>query len=288
MHLQVEFRHDRPFLHAQTEAGARLVFLLDTCGGASRLKPDVAAALGLPVRRGALEAAGPRHDLVAIGATTSHAPLPDPPYPLVLAASESFWDGADGFLGMSWLRDRVWLLDYPRCRMGLSAPMPVGGEWADLPLGLLAPGAGTPIPAYPRIRVAVDGDALDLLFDTGACARLTAQGLAGLDAAGPACRGTSFIIDCVMRRWRERHPDWPHIPAADSDGMHAMIRVPEIGVAGYPIGPVWFTHRRDADFLQSMSKWTDKPVVGALGGSALRYGAWYLDYPRALARFRPG
>jgi hypothetical protein len=40
-----------------------------------------------------------------------------------------------------------------------------------------------------------------------------------------------------------------------------------------------------ANFLDWMSQWTDAPIVGALGGSALQYFRVTLDYPRAVALF---
>jgi hypothetical protein len=63
------------------------------------------------------------------------------------------------------------------------------------------------------------------------------------------------------------------------------IRVPSVDVAGFAIGPVWFTERRDRNFSEMMSSMTDRPVVGALGGNALAHMRMTLDYPRAAAYF---
>lgn len=64
-----------------------------------------------------------------------------------------------------------------------------------------------------------------------------------------------------------------------------MIEVPRIIVAGLASGPVWFTVRPDANFSTYMSKWMDRPIVGALGGSGLRYFRVVADYPHERATF---
>jgi len=62
-----------------------------------------------------------------------------------------------------------------------------------------------------------------------------------------------------------------------------MMRVPAIEVGGRQIGPVWFTERPDGNFHDFMSQYMDKPIEGALGGSAWRYVTLVLDYPGAKA-----
>jgi hypothetical protein len=132
----------------------------------------------------------------------------------------------------------------------------------------------------------VDGESLDLLFDTGATVELTAEAHRQLGEAAPATQATSFITSSVLGHWRARHPDWPVIPGADRSvtGM-AMIQVPEVRIADLGVGPVWFTERPDANFHQYMAQWMDRPVEGALGGDALRFFRVTVDYPAAVARF---
>jgi hypothetical protein len=138
---------------------------------------------------------------------------------------------------------------------------------------------------FPRIRVQVDGESLDLLFDTGAAVHLTNSALAQLDDEGPPARGTSFIIETVFERWRQRHPDWRVIEHADSTLEMPMIEVPEMSIGGYTAGLVWFTMRPDRKFHEYMSQWMDRRVKGTLGGSALRYFRVIVDYPNAVAIF---
>ena len=64
-----------------------------------------------------------------------------------------------------------------------------------------------------------------------------------------------------------------------------MIEVPKIKIAGYTVGPVWFTRRADKNFHEFMSKFMDKQVEGAIGGNALRHFRITIDYPQAKAVF---
>ena len=64
-----------------------------------------------------------------------------------------------------------------------------------------------------------------------------------------------------------------------------MIEVPYFSVAGFRIGPVWFTERPNANFHEYMSQWMDRRVDGALGGNVFRFFRVTVDYPAAVARF---
>ena len=64
-----------------------------------------------------------------------------------------------------------------------------------------------------------------------------------------------------------------------------MIEVPSISIGGHAVGPVWFTVRPDRNFHQFMSRWMDRRIEGAVGGSAFRYFRITLDYPNAVAEF---
>jgi hypothetical protein len=65
-----------------------------------------------------------------------------------------------------------------------------------------------------------------------------------------------------------------------------MIEVPEVIIAGYKVGPVWFTHRENRNFHDFMSSFMDARVDGALGGNAFRHFIMTVDYPGAAAYFR--
>jgi len=62
-----------------------------------------------------------------------------------------------------------------------------------------------------------------------------------------------------------------------------MIEVPELSIAGYNVKNVWFLRRPDNNFNEHFSNWTDKPVVGAIGGNVLKGFRVVLDYPGSTA-----
>jgi hypothetical protein len=199
------------------------------------------------------------------------------------------FDDLDGMLGQAWFADRVWTFDYPAERLLLwpDSTRPARFESAHIvPLGFRTESTGTRVLSFPRIRVQIDGDSLDMLFDTGATARVPAAALEAVADGLPAERATSFITSSVLARWRARHPDWRVVDDADVtiSGMH-MIEVPAVSIAGFDAGPVWFTERPDRNFHEYMSSFMDRRVEGALGGSLLKYFRITLDYPQATATF---
>ena len=157
-----------------------------------------------------------------------------------------------------------------------------------VPLGFRTDSTGKRVLSFPRIIAVVDGDTLQLLFDTGATGFLSPQAVAALGDSAPSVRATSFITSEVLTRWRQRHPDWRVLDNADQTipGMR-MIEVPRITVAGSTVGPVWFTERPDRNFHEFMSQFMDRRVDGALGGNAFRFFRITVDYPAAVAHFMP-
>jgi hypothetical protein len=197
-------------------------------------------------------------------------------------------DFQDGLLGQAWFSGRVWTWDYPGHKL---LWLPDGGLPAVDPshrvaLGFKADGFGKRLLDFPRLQATIDGETLDLLFDTGAMVVLGPEALAKLGDKGPSIRGTSFIVATRFDAWRKKHPGWRVIEKADQNMKgEPMIEVPTVTVAGYTVGPVWFTRRADPNFHGFMSQFTDKQVEGALGGSALKFFRVTVDYPNAVAAF---
>lgn len=195
-----------------------------------------------------------------------------------------------GVIGSPWLADRTWTFDYPAAQLllwpkGYASPPDRAHR---IPLGFRVGAQGRRTTQFARISFVVDGDSLDALFDTGATMNLTTEAqtaLAAMGDNGPARRAGSFIGKAMFDRWRQRHPDWPVIERAEDPTSFPMIRVPLITVAGFIVGPVWFTLRPEGAFPEYMSKFMDRPVIAALGGSALQYFRVTLDYPAAVAYF---
>lgn len=193
-------------------------------------------------------------------------------------------DSWDGMLGQQWFGGRVWTFDYPRGQLLLHAKAPPMEGAHVVPLGFRANKDGARETSFPRIQVQVDGETLDLLFDTGAQTRLSSKAAQALKVR-PGFRATSFITKSVAERWRSRHPDWRYVEAAEEGTGAPMLEVPRLSVAGHEVGPVWFTLRPDRAFHEYMAQWMDKPVEGALGGSALHPFRITVDYPGARALF---
>jgi hypothetical protein len=197
------------------------------------------------------------------------------------------FNSESGFLGRLWFANRIWEFNYQQGILSNHRHL----DWSQrssqhsVKLGFQVDSTGTPTTYFPRITITVDDDSLDLLFDTGATAYVdenTAQilGFPGADAVG-----TSFISESIFKKWKEKHPDWRIIDNADLTMDASMIEVPEITIAGHTVGPVWFTLRPDKNFSEFMSKWMDKEVVGAIGGSAFKYFNIIVDYPNQRADF---
>jgi hypothetical protein len=198
-------------------------------------------------------------------------------------------NGNDLFLGSPWFAGHVWQIDYGSHKMLLAPDWKPSIQDHSIRLGFKTGPNGVRRFNMPRIAIAVDGRALDVLFDTGAQATTTDESAPIFQVTPGVIVGASFIARTVFDEWHARHPDWRFI--ASGDGLHGrafpMIEVPRVNVAGFDIGPVWFALRPDVNFSGKMGFMMDKPVQGALGGSGLQYFRIVLDYPRATAWFRP-
>lgn len=192
----------------------------------------------------------------------------------------------DGVLGGYWFADRVWVLDYPAHEILYNGSAQTGpadpGCWVPLGFQVYRP-TGQRTTQFPRIAARIDGEEIQFLLDTGARTILSDSAWQIVGREEPRQRGASYITKSRFDEWHRRHPDWLTILHADAIDSFPMIRVPRIRVGRETIGPVWFTQRPDRNFSQFMSRYTDQPVEGALGGSAWKGVTLVLDYPRARA-----
>ena len=61
-----------------------------------------------------------------------------------------------------------------------------------------------------RVAIAVAGESIDVLLDTGATAHPTQAGLAAMKTSTVNGQGVaSYITTSIMNRWHVAHPDWP-------------------------------------------------------------------------------
>jgi hypothetical protein len=127
-----------------------------------------------------------------------------------------------------------------------------------------------------------------MIMDTGATIWLTAAALARVNDGGPSERSTSHMPQWLYVRLRKRHPDWPVIDKAELWAGLSLIRVPAVSIAGFELGPTWFSVL-DGSPTQSPAPanapaWMRRQG-GTVGGSLLRHFVVTLDYPRGVARF---
>jgi len=284
--LPARWSENRFFVQPRTPGGETLLLYTDTGGGLVLFEPAV-KRLGLAVGSG-------NPPTVRLPSFDPAAWIPDPQDDggrlAVLAPPPATMPGSsmgDGQLGQGWFAGRCWTFDYPGHRLLLRAAgdLPPVAAGHRVVLGFQTGKTGQRELNFPRIQAKVDGEGLDLLFDTGANTTLQPRALQAISDGHPAERATSFITATIFGRWHQRHPDWRVIPDAESFTGAPMIEVPAVEVGGYTVGPVWFTQRPDKAFHEFMSQWMDHRVEGALGGSALGYFRVTLDYPSATAAF---
>lgn len=206
--------------------------------------------------------------------------------PLMQAPPDQTRHLGDGMLGANWFGGRSWQFDYPRGELRLlpANALPRVAAKHRVQLGFQKDADGQPTTHFPRIPVRIEGETLQLLFDTGASLRLSEQAARELDG-GPNLRAGSFITSEVLKRWRQRHPQWRVVDKADADGRVRIIEVPQVQVGGYRVGPVWFAERPDKNFHEFMSQWMDRRVDGAIGGNAFSTLKISVDYPSGVAAF---
>lgn len=174
---------------------------------------------------------------------------------------------ADGVLGPNWFAGRRWRMDLARCKLDLCSHLPrIRGSV--VPMELSKAGFAT-------VQIAVAGESTTVLVDTGAHTRVT-------DALrratpGPAIRPISFLGGHRFDEWHRSHPGWPYVPAGEAHTHAPMLKVPSVRLGGVDLGPVWFVRRAPANF-RFMSKWTVRPVHGALGNNALAGRTLLLDF----------
>jgi len=292
--MPVLYDGDRFFVQPVTSTGQTLTFYTDS-GGGLFIYRDSAERFRLKITNAAQEGKEPFY-VAALPTFRAKASIPVPEWrqgrlPVLPRDSKSHEFSSkireDGMLGQEWFAEHVWTFDYPGKRLLLRAP----GDVPDVPaehrveLGFPKDEKGERALDFPRIRAEIDGQTFDLLLDTGATTELSEAAAAATKDRGARIRATSFIVASTFDDWTRRHPDWRVIPEGDQFQKESMIEVPSIKVAGWEVGPVWFTRRADKNFHEFMSRFMDKTIEGALGGNVLRAFRMTVDYPGATAYF---
>jgi len=286
------------FAVPETRDGQRLKLLVDTGGGGSSgmywFAKATAERLHLPTNDCAL---GDTH--VQVARLPDYQPRRALPPPIdgpcgaaLLVVSLPANQHLEGQLGGAYLSGRIWTFDYPARRMALESPSwrPASAAHGTK-LGFQYNDAGKQTTGFARLSIVVDGETLDMLLDTGATAAPTPS--AAKISGTPTVQGqgvTSYITTGKLDQWHKKHPDWRVLEQADTlvphPSVQRIIEVPKVQIAGWSIGPVWFTERPDKAFHEYMAQMMDKPTEGAVGGNVFQHFAMTIDYPREMAYFR--
>jgi len=274
-------------------AGQPLRLLVDTGGaggsGLLALKVSVVKRLGwnphpcAPLGEGITVVTSP---LLAKSLPPPSRETPCGSTAIVLPDKNFGTDNLDGILGAGYLPGQTWTFDYLHQQLWREAnswrPTHESHEMAvELPHDT----EGHPV-GLPRIHLRIDSEDVPMLLDTGATAKPTAVGekVAGI----PTVLGygvTSYAPRSLINRWRARHPQWPLIEKGDDLIPHMrLIRVPEIQIAGWSIGPVWFTERADGN-IEGLANYMSGPVQGSAGANIYQHFIMTLDYKDSKAYF---
>ena len=295
--LPTTFEAGHFYAAPETVDGQKLRLLVDTGGGGNMglywLSSKAAQRLHLTTHPCSLPGATvtvadlpqykPGHGLPS--------PLPGGPCGQTVSVPQNAPNDGDGQLGASYLMARVWTFDYPGQRLSLEdTSWHSDSSIHTAPLGFLRNEQGYVETGFPRITIHIDGQPIDMLLDTGATAHPTA---AGESSSGtPTVNGfgvTSYITTSMLEHWHKTHPAWRVVKNGDDLSAHfqsRLIEVPVVEIAGWQVGPLWFTEQPDQAFHSYMAQWMDKATDGALGGNAFAHFVMTLDYPHSTAYFR--
>ena len=279
-----------------TRDGLKLNLFTDSAGGLF-LYEDAAKRFHLAaVAAPNTDPSEERFKIVTLPPFQSDAAIPSMILPLLprnkapdTAGIKILLTDSDGMLGQRWFAGRVWTFDYPGKRLLWRAAndLPPHKKTQEVALHFQTDALGRRKNNFARFPVIVDGESIDFLFDTGATNVLSPEALKAIGDGGAAERATSFLTRSQYTTWRKRHPEWRALDPIRTLSGNAMLEVPKITLGDCTIGPVWFTVQPDHAFHTYMAQWMDKPVEGAIGGSALKYLRVSVDWPNALSVFEP-
>jgi hypothetical protein len=192
----------------------------------------------------------------------------------------------DAFLGQFFFIDHSWTFDYLKGKLYINMPLQGIKDKNTQQLGFKKTRDGTKIFGHPSMKIEIDGEVIDVLFDTGASILLSKNTQAELQSSSKSIGG-SFIAKSIFDNWRIKHPDWRFIEKAEITGAD-MIQVPQVTIGTSTVGPAWFAKRPDENWSKWMIGSMDKVVKGAVGGSVFQYYVVTIDYNSELARFVKG
>ena len=195
-----------------------------------------------------------------------------------------FMPRIDIFLGQNFFMGKSWTFDYIHQQVWVNTPISTkdGGKPGVQRLGFKKNGNHEPIFGHPSMVIEINGEVIDVLFDTGASILLSDSGKKQMNTHSLTIGG-SFIAASIFDKWRKEHPEWKYYK--DADKKRDVIEVPIVKIGNIEVGPVLFSKRPDEDWSKGMISTMDKIVKGAIGGSAFKYLKVTIDYNSELIKF---
>ena len=195
-----------------------------------------------------------------------------------------FMPGIDIFLGQNFFMGKSWTFDYIHQQVWVNTPISIKDEGKPgvQRIGFKKNENHEAVFGHASMVIEINGELIDVLFDTGASIILTDSGKKQMNTNSLTIGG-SFIAASIFDKWRKEHPEWKFYKGADKNGD--VIEVPIVKIGGIEVGPVLFSKRRDEDWSKGMIKSMDKIVKGAIGGSAFKYLKVTIDYNSELIKF---
>lgn len=286
--LPSQFEDNLIFFTPKLKDGTELRVFTDTGGGLNIISKDLSDKYGWPIYE--VKDGDSSLYLTDMPEFTKDSTIP-------MAGLNNFLEGRlavmemkklrqnidyDVLLGGRWHAEKIIDFDYPSKRVSHLDALPDITKFNKISLGFQKNDKGSYTTAFPSIDIEVEGQAIPMLFDTGASAWPSEQ-VKELLRPKHKRIASSFIASNIFDKWVEDHSDWLVIENGCMYSKESMIRVPEIKIGDKIVGPVWFTRRPDRNFHDFMSKMMDRRVEGALGGSALQYVRVIVDYPSEVA-----
>ena len=276
----VQFKNNLIRVFLLNSAGDTIWLYTDT-GGGNFIYPSGADALAITPDN--IKQGDQYYETADLSGVLKAQQLPTTIAPLMVYRGNVQLDTIhQGMLGANWFAKKIWEFDYRQKKTYRIDSV----DWAVLPTsqiieaGFLKNDQGVHATHFPRLPMIVDGDTIQMLFDTGAQALLSEEAKTKFD--GVDVVGASFIIASIFDDWAAAHPDWRILKKGDARLDEDLIEVPSIQIGQHKVGPVWFARRKDSNFTEYMSKWMDQQIQGALGGSAFQY------FSRILIDYREG
>jgi hypothetical protein len=179
---------------------------------------------------------------------------------------------------------KAWTMDYLNQRVCVNTPLFKSevGQANVQKIGFKKNKEGATIFAHPSMLIEIDGEIIDVLFDTGATMILSEEGKKHFHTQNKTIGG-SFIAAYIFDTWRKKHTDWKYFEKGDMN--NDVIEVPTIKIGLIEVGPVLFAKRPDKNWSEGMIHTMDKLVKGAIGGSVLKYLKVTIDYNSELIKF---